>query len=79
MTESALADVLAGIPFAGVRDSALHGLSRRLHAGRSFIVVQTDLTDDAGKLVGQTTQTQAVLAPAPAETGGDQGLRPTQP
>lgn len=49
--------------FRGVRDSALHGLSRRLHKGRSFIVVQTDLTDDAGKLVGQTTQTQAVLAP----------------
>jgi 1,4-dihydroxy-2-naphthoyl-CoA hydrolase len=49
--------------FRGVRASTLHGLSRRLHAGRSFIVVQTDLTDDAGKLVGQTTQTQAVLAP----------------
>ncbi len=34
-----------------------------LHVGRSFIVVQTDLEDDAGKRVGQTTQTQAVLAP----------------
>jgi 1,4-dihydroxy-2-naphthoyl-CoA hydrolase len=42
--------------FRGVRDGTLH-------AGRSFIVVRTDLTDDAGRLVGQTTQTQAVLAP----------------
>jgi len=29
--------------------------------GRSTIVVQTDLTDDAGRRVAQVTQTQAVL------------------
>jgi hypothetical protein len=29
--------------------------------------VQTDLTDDAGALVGQTTQTQAVIAHKPGE------------
>jgi acyl-coenzyme A thioesterase PaaI-like protein len=29
--------------------------------GRTFIVVQTDLTDDEGRRVAQVTQTQAVL------------------
>lgn len=32
-----------------------------LHAGRSFIVVETEIRDDAGKLVAKTTQTQAAL------------------
>ena len=36
-----------------------------LHAGRSFIVVRTELTDDAGRPVGQTTQTPAVLQGSP--------------
>jgi 1,4-dihydroxy-2-naphthoyl-CoA hydrolase len=49
--------------FRGVRDGMLHATARPLHAGRSFIVVRTDLTDDQGRAVGQTTQTQAVLAP----------------
>jgi 1,4-dihydroxy-2-naphthoyl-CoA hydrolase len=47
----------------GVRDGTLHATARPLHVGRSFIVVRTDLTDDQDRLVGQTTQTQAVLAP----------------
>jgi len=51
--------------FRAVRDGALHATARPLHVGRSFIVVRTDLTDDAGRAVGQTTQTQAVLAPRP--------------
>jgi acyl-coenzyme A thioesterase PaaI-like protein len=34
-----------------------------LHVGRTTIVVQTDLTDDRGERVAQTTQTQAVIAP----------------
>ena len=51
--------------FRGVREGALHATARPLHVGRSFIVVRTDLTDDAGRPVGQTTQTQAVLAPRP--------------
>lgn len=46
-----------------VRDGTLHAEARPLHVGRSFIGVRTDLTDDAGRPVGQTTQTQAVLAP----------------
>lgn len=33
-----------------------------VHGGKTTIVVQTDITNDAGKLVTRTTQTQAVLA-----------------
>jgi len=51
--------------FRGVREGTLHAAARPLHTGRSFIAVRTELTDDAGRLVGQTTQTQAVLAPSP--------------
>lgn len=32
-----------------------------LHAGRSTIVVETELRTDDGRLVGKTTQTQSVL------------------
>jgi 1,4-dihydroxy-2-naphthoyl-CoA hydrolase len=49
--------------FRGVREGALHATARPLHVGRSFVVVRTDLTDDQDRAVGQTTQTQAVLAP----------------
>jgi 1,4-dihydroxy-2-naphthoyl-CoA hydrolase len=52
--------------FRGVRDGTLHAIARPLHVGRSFIVVRTDLTDDQDRPVGQTTQTQAVLAPRPS-------------
>jgi len=52
--------------FRGVRDGTLHATARPLHVGRSFIVVRTDLTDDQDRPVGQTTQTQAVLAPHPS-------------
>ena len=38
-------------------------VARPLHAGRRVIVVQTDLTDGAGKRVAQVTQAQAVLGP----------------
>jgi uncharacterized protein (TIGR00369 family) len=48
--------------FRGVREGAVHATSRVLHAGRTTIVVQTDLRDDDGRLVAQATQTQAVLA-----------------
>jgi uncharacterized protein (TIGR00369 family) len=49
----------------GVRDGAAHAVSRPLHVGRTTIVVQTSITDDAGKLVAHVTQTQIVL-PSPA-------------
>ena len=51
--------------FRAVREGEVHGTTKPLHAGRTTIVVQTDLRDDRGKLVAQTTQTQAVLRPEP--------------
>ena len=47
--------------FRAVRAGTVTGVTRPLHVGRSFIVVQTDLTDDEGRRVAQVTQTQAVL------------------
>jgi uncharacterized protein (TIGR00369 family) len=47
--------------FRAVREGTVTGVTRPLHVGRSFVVVQTDLTDDAGRHVAQVTQTQAVL------------------
>jgi 1,4-dihydroxy-2-naphthoyl-CoA hydrolase len=52
--------------FRAVRAGTVHGTCRPLHAGRSTIVVQTDLYDDGGRRVAQVTQTQSVLLPAPA-------------
>ncbi|MEZ0382244.1 MULTISPECIES: PaaI family thioesterase [Mycobacteriaceae] len=49
--------------FRAVRDGTVTATSLPLHVGRTTIVVQTDLTDDNGKLVARVTQTQAVLAP----------------
>jgi 1,4-dihydroxy-2-naphthoyl-CoA hydrolase len=49
--------------FRALREGTLHASARPLHVGRSFVVIQTDLTDDKGRAVGQTTQTQAVIAP----------------
>ena len=45
----------------GVRSGEVSAVARPLHTGRSVIVVQTDLFDDAGRRVAQVTQTQAVL------------------
>ncbi|TDQ04487.1 uncharacterized protein (TIGR00369 family) [Labedaea rhizosphaerae] len=44
-----------------VRDGHVTAVSRPLHVGRRIVVVETDLLDDAGTLVGRVTQTQAVL------------------
>jgi uncharacterized protein (TIGR00369 family) len=44
-----------------VRDGYAEAVSRPLHAGRTVIVVETDVVDGAGKLVARVTQTQAVL------------------
>ncbi|NMN97979.1 PaaI family thioesterase [Antrihabitans stalactiti] len=46
----------------GVRSGTVTATARRLHAGRSTIAVVTEVRDDAGKLVAQVTQSQAVLA-----------------
>ncbi len=47
--------------FRAVREGHVHATSRPLHVGRTTIVVETDLHDDAGKHVARVTQTQAVL------------------
>ena len=46
----------------GITAGVVTGVARPLHAGRAMIVVQTDLTDDGGRLAAQVTQTQAVAA-----------------
>jgi 1,4-dihydroxy-2-naphthoyl-CoA hydrolase len=45
----------------GVREGTVTATARPVHRGRTQVVVQTDLTDSAGRLVARTTQTQAVL------------------
>jgi uncharacterized protein (TIGR00369 family) len=45
----------------GVRSGTVTATARPLHAGRSTIAVVTELRDDAGRLVAQVTQSQAVL------------------
>jgi uncharacterized protein (TIGR00369 family) len=47
--------------FRGVRSGRVHGTATPLHVGRTTIVVQTDLRDDAGKRVALVTQTQVVI------------------
>ena len=47
--------------FGPVRGGHVHAVARPLHTGRRTIVVDTELYDDAGKLVARVTQTQAVL------------------
>jgi 1,4-dihydroxy-2-naphthoyl-CoA hydrolase len=44
-----------------VRDGEVTGVTRPLHAGRSVIIVQTDLIDGAERRVAQVTAAQAVL------------------
>jgi 1,4-dihydroxy-2-naphthoyl-CoA hydrolase len=41
-----------------VRDGAVNATTRPLHKGRTLIVVETELSDDSGKLVAKVTQTQ---------------------
>jgi uncharacterized protein (TIGR00369 family) len=50
--------------FRAAREGTVHATARPLHVGRTTIVVQTDLVDDRGKRVTQTTQTQAVTVAA---------------
>ena len=47
--------------FRAVREGRLEGVTRPLHVGRSFIVVQTDVYDTQQRRVAQVTQTQAVI------------------
>jgi 1,4-dihydroxy-2-naphthoyl-CoA hydrolase len=45
----------------GVSKGVVEAITRPLHVGRRFIVIETDLFDDRGKRVARVTQTQAVL------------------
>lgn len=47
----------------GVREGSATATARPLRIGRTVIVVQTDIRDDAGRLATQTTQAQAVIGP----------------
>jgi 1,4-dihydroxy-2-naphthoyl-CoA hydrolase len=47
--------------FRAVREGRVTAVSRPLHSGKSFIVVETDLHDADGRHVARVTQTQAVL------------------
>jgi 1,4-dihydroxy-2-naphthoyl-CoA hydrolase len=47
--------------FRAAREGTVRATSRPLHVGRSFVTVQTDLVNEQGLRLGQTTQTQAVL------------------
>ena len=44
-----------------VREGSVTATATPLHAGRRVVVVETELRDDAGRLVAKTSQTQAVL------------------
>jgi len=47
--------------FRAVTSGEAIGVTRPLHVGRRFIVVQTDVSDASGRRVAQITQTQAVV------------------
>jgi 1,4-dihydroxy-2-naphthoyl-CoA hydrolase len=47
--------------FRAVRDGHVDGITRPLHVGRTFIVVQTDVYDGDRRHIAQVTQTQAIL------------------
>jgi 1,4-dihydroxy-2-naphthoyl-CoA hydrolase len=51
--------------FRGIRSGSVRGTARPLHIGRTTIVVETDLRDDADRRIALTIQTQAVLRPQP--------------
>ena len=46
---------------AAVRDGTVTATATPLKAGRTIIVVETEMRDSGGRLVAKTTQTQAVL------------------
>jgi len=48
-----------------VRDGVVRATCRPLHIGSTTIVVETEVRDEAGRLVAKTTQTQIVLMPKP--------------
>jgi 1,4-dihydroxy-2-naphthoyl-CoA hydrolase len=58
------ATVSSSTAFLGaVREGTVTATATPLHKGGSTIAVETAVTDEAGRLVGKVTQTQAVLRP----------------
>jgi uncharacterized protein (TIGR00369 family) len=53
--------------FRGVRSGVVSAISRPVHAGRSTVVVQTELRGDDSRLVALVIQTQAVLQASGAD------------
>jgi len=49
--------------FRPVTAGTVRAVAVPLHRGRTTVTVQTSMRDDAGKLVAQTTQVQAVRLP----------------
>jgi uncharacterized protein (TIGR00369 family) len=47
--------------FRAIRDGSARATTTPLHVGRTTIVLQTDIRDDAGKRAALVTQTQAVI------------------
>jgi 1,4-dihydroxy-2-naphthoyl-CoA hydrolase len=47
----------------GVREGALTATTRPLHAGRTTMVIETEIARDDGELVAKVTQTQAFHHP----------------
>ncbi len=47
----------------GVRDGALTASTRPLHAGRTMMVIETEIARDDGALAAKVTQTQAFHYP----------------
>jgi uncharacterized protein (TIGR00369 family) len=46
----------------GLRQGRATATARPLHRGRTTVVVETDVRDEADRLLARVTQTQAVLA-----------------
>lgn len=46
-----------------VREGQLTASAKPLHVGGSTIVIETEIRNDAGKLIAKVTQTQTVLRP----------------
>jgi uncharacterized protein (TIGR00369 family) len=47
----------------GLRAGTATATARPVHVGASTIVVETTITDDEGRTIARTTQSQAVLGP----------------
>jgi 1,4-dihydroxy-2-naphthoyl-CoA hydrolase len=65
---AATATIDSSVVFVGgIRGGTARAVSRVLHAGRSVIVVRTEITDDDGRLAAHVVQNQAVLHPRSAD------------